>query len=102
MHLVLFTVSTVAMCAGVGGTITVSSNEQILQVSMIRMGSSTHSVNLDQRRLELCGDTSLSCNCDMSVTLTIPGEGIAIPGYWMMFAINAAGVPSVGEIFQVV
>ena len=90
------------MRAGVGGQITVTSTEELLQVSMIRMGSSTHSVNLDQRRLELCGDTSLSCNCDLSVTLTVPGEGIAIPGYWMMFGVNAAGVPSVGEIFQVI
>lgn len=96
--------ATKAVChpdAGLGETITVTSDEDILQVSMIRMGSSTHSVNLDQRRLELCGDTSLSCNCETTVTVTVPGEGIAIPGYWMVFVINAAGVPSVGFTVQV-
>ena len=29
-------------------------------------------------------------------TLTIPADpGIALPGYWHLFAVNAAGVPSV-------
>jgi galactose oxidase len=80
---------------------TVTSNEPILQVSMIRMGSSTHGVNLDQRRLELCGDTSKSCKCELTATVVVPASGIAIAGYYMVFVVNAAGVPSIGEVVQV-
>lgn len=78
-----------------------TSSEPLLQVSMLRMGSSTHSANTDQRRLELCGDTSSSCDCETSVTLTVPGSGIAIPGYWMVFGVNAAGVPSIASTIRV-
>ncbi len=29
-------------------------------------------------------------------TLTVPSDaGIATPGYWYLFAVNAAGVPSI-------
>lgn len=69
-------------------------------VSMIRMGGQTHSTNTDQRRLELCGPSTTACTGNFSF-VTIPGQGIAIPGLWMVFGINQAGVPSIGTIFRV-
>ena len=87
--------------AGTGDTLTIASSEALLQVSMVRMGSSTHSPNTDQRRLELCDDTSASFNCDTTATVTVPGSGVAIPGYWMVFGVNAAGVPSVAATITI-
>ena len=63
-------------------------------VSMIRYSGSTHSTNTDQRRLELCGPSTEACG-GANPMVAIPGAGVAIPGYWMVFGINAAGVPSV-------
>ena len=63
-------------------------------VSMVRCSSTTHSTNTDQRRLELCGPSTEARDGDAS-EVAIPGAGVAIPGYWMVFGIIAAGVPSV-------
>ncbi|KXH64250.1 galactose oxidase [Colletotrichum nymphaeae SA-01] len=65
--------------------------------SMIRMGTSTHAVNTDQRRCPLEAQAN-----DNQYTVTVPGDaGIALPGYWMLFAVNEAGVPSVAKTFRV-
>jgi galactose oxidase len=69
-------------------------------VSMIRISGSTHSANTDQRRLELCGSSTAPC-AGATATVTVPGPGIAIPGPWMVFGINSAGVPSVSKILTV-
>ena len=69
-------------------------------VSMLRMGGATHGTNTDQRRLELCGPSTSPCG-GASASLTVPGAGIAIPGNWMVFAVNAAGVPSVASTLVV-
>ncbi|NJR43357.1 MAG: DUF1929 domain-containing protein [Akkermansiaceae bacterium] len=66
-------------------------------VSMVRLGSATHSANTDQRRLELCGPAAGACG-GATKTVTVPGAGIAIPGKWMVFGINGAGVVSVSKI----
>ena len=73
----------------------VTGSEALSMVSMIRFSSATHGTNTDQRRLELCGPSSTACG-SANPNVAIPGEGVAIPGYWMVFGINAAGVPSVG------
>jgi galactose oxidase len=78
----------------------VTGSEALSMVAMVRMGTSTHSVNTDQRRLELCGDATTACG-GATPTATIPGEGLAIPGNWMVFGLNLDGVPSVAEILKV-
>ena len=81
-----------------GGNITVSMEaEGNYTFSMVRFGAATHSVNTDQRRCPLNGEGS-----GRSFTLTVPADaGVALPGYWMMFAINEAGVPSLAKTFRV-
>ena len=82
---------------GVGGSITVVTNSPVTRFSLIRYGSATHTVNTDQRRLAF--DSGIS---GMINTITIPGDpGIALPGYWMVFALNANGVPSVAKTIRV-
>ena len=64
-----------------GQQLTVSSNEALQSICIIRYGSSTHSVNTDQRRIELCGPAVGICIGSTSNTVTIPGDpGKAIPG----------------------
>ena len=65
--------------------------------SLIRMGSNTHTVNTDQRRIPL---TPTAVN-GSTYTLAIPSDaGKALPGYWYLFAI-VGGVPSVAKIVKV-
>lgn len=62
-------------------------------MSLVRVGSTTHTVNTDQRRLVLeftaIADGLADCRA------TLPGNpGVLVPGYWMLFAVDTAGVPS--------
>lgn len=64
--------------------------------SMVRMGSSTHTVNTDQRRVPLTASRSGNV-----YTIRLPSDpGILLPGYWYLFAMGN-GVPSVAQIVQV-
>ncbi|MCJ1477024.1 hypothetical protein MMC13_005695 [Lambiella insularis] len=77
----------------VGGRITVVTNMAVTQFSLIRYGSATHTVDTDQRRIALTPAVSGTTS-----TIAVPGDaGIALPGYWMLFALTAAGVPSVAS-----
>ncbi|KAL9119540.1 MAG: hypothetical protein Q9187_003906 [Circinaria calcarea] len=77
----------------VGGTITITMNSAVSSFSLVRFGSTTHTVNTDQRRIPLTARAS-----GLTYTVTVPGDpGIALPGYWMLFALNSAGVPSVAR-----
>ena len=83
---------------GLGASITVSMDSAVTAFSLIRQGSATHTVDTDQRRIPLT-PTSTGTN---TYSVTIPGDaGVALPGYWMLFAVNAAGVPSVANVVQV-
>ena len=78
----------------VGSQITVTTNSAVTRFSLIRYASNTHTVNTDQRRIPLV-PTSAGTN---RYTITVPNDaGIAIPGSWMLFALNSAGVPSVAK-----
>jgi galactose oxidase len=79
---------------GLGGTITMGLNSPITTMSMIRYGSTTHTVDTDQRFIAL----SFTNAGGYSYTFSVPTDpGIALPGYWMVFAINSAGVPAVAQ-----
>ena len=81
-----------------GNTITVKTNTAVTAMSLIRYGSATHTVNTDQRRISL---TLTSAGTD-SYTVTIPNDyGIALPGYWMLFAIDGNGRPSVASTIHI-
>jgi galactose oxidase len=80
-----------------GATITVATNRAVTGFSIIRMGTATHSVDTDQRRIAL-NPTTVSGG----YRLTIPSDkGVAVPGYWMLFALDSNGVPSVAKVIRV-
>lgn len=76
-----------------GGTLQFTSPEasDLSSVVLIRPGSSTHEVDTDQRSVPLSFAVS-----GTTVTANVPGSvNVAPPGYYMLFAVNRAGVPSV-------
>ena len=79
----------------VGTSITVTTDSTVTKFSLIRYGSATHTVDTDQRRIGYTANGT-------SNTLTLPSDsGVALPGYWMLFAVNAAGVPSIAKTILV-
>jgi hypothetical protein len=69
----------------------------ITQVNWIRLGSVTHAFDESQRinRLSFVAGAG-------SLTATAPSDAIAAPpGYYMLFILNASGVPSVAKIIQI-
>jgi galactose oxidase len=80
-----------------GESFVVTANKALSTIALVRFGSATHAVNTDQRRIELCGKASKACAAAAGnkYTVTIPARpGIVIPGNWMVFGVDAAGVPS--------
>ena len=76
-----------------GQTLTATTNGAISKWSLVRLGSSTHTVNTDQRRIPLTATGGPG-----GYNIVVPNDyGILLPGYYWLFAINAAGVPSVGK-----
>jgi hypothetical protein len=64
---------------------------------LIRCGSTTHSFNSDQRYVGL----TITSQQTGSITVRTPPDGfVAPPGYYMLFVLTAAGVPSVAPIVQ--
>ncbi len=70
----------------------------LAKVVLIRAGSSTHEIDTDQRSVPLSFTTSQD-----TVTAQVPANAQAAPaGYYMLFAVNTGGVPSVAPWVRVV
>lgn len=86
-----------AVGVGQAFTAAVVGGVPISRVTMVRTGSVTHSYNSDQRFLE----PSFTQSGD-SLSITMPeNENVALPGYYMLFALDQAGVPSVARMVRV-
>jgi hypothetical protein len=69
----------------------------IKRVTLVRSGSVTHSNNMDQRFLDLAFTAS-----GTTLNVSMPTDaGDVPPGFYMVFAINASGVPSIAKIVRV-
>ena len=68
----------------------------IASVVLVRPGSQTHAFDMDQR---LVGMNFTVSNGRLNVTAP-PHGNIAPPGYYMLFVLNTAGVPSVARFVQ--
>lgn len=82
---------------GFGSSFSVTTEgEDVGRFSLIRLSSVTHSTNFDQRFINM----PFNRNGTQS-TMTAPANGnLAPPGYYLLFALNAKGVPSVGKILR--
>lgn len=71
--------------------------QQIASVTMIRMSSVTHSVNFEQRYVGL----EIQAVGESTVLATVTSnENLAPRGYYMLFIVDADGVPSVAQIVR--
>jgi hypothetical protein len=78
--------------------VTTSNPADIASVALMRPGSSTHAFNFEQRLVNL----AFTPGSGTTLTLTSPpNANVAPPGYYMLFLINRAGVPSVAAWVQV-
>lgn len=82
----------------VGSKLTVNVDTANAKLALIRIGSATHSVNSDQRRVPL---TNVSVR-GSSYSTTLPSDsGILIPGNYYLFAVSSTGVPSVAKTIKI-
>jgi galactose oxidase len=80
-----------------GSSVTITTGSPVSSFALVRMGSVTHSVNTDQRRVPL-GHISTGPN---TYSVAIPSDpGVAIPGYYMLFALDGEVVPSIARIVR--
>lgn len=75
-----------------GGNFTITTDSEVVSASLVRYGGATHSLNNDQRRIPL---TLRDSSAPFNYFVSIPADGgVAIPGYYMLFVLDAQGVPS--------
>ncbi len=76
-----------------GATLTITTDKPVASFALVRVGTSTHSVNSDQRRVAL---TPVPAGQN-AYQVTIPADrGTTVPGPWLLFALDQHGTPSVG------
>ncbi|HWZ59729.1 MAG TPA: galactose oxidase-like domain-containing protein [Gemmatimonadaceae bacterium] len=90
---------------GYGARFTVwTQNVVPTKVLWIRTGATTHSFNENQRLnyLNFVANPSPAGSASTPVSVTAPANAsLAPPGHYVLFVLNAAGVPSVGQIIQI-
>jgi Domain of unknown function (DUF1929)/Bacterial Ig domain len=92
------TISSAPSSAGYGSQIQISTPDaaSIQKVALVRLGAVTHSNNMEQRYVPLnftAGSGSLTASIPASVN-------VAPPGFYMLFIIDGAGVPSVAKMVR--
>lgn len=81
-----------------GASFTVTTNSAVSSFALVRQGAVTHTTNNDQRRVPLKA-TNTGTN---TYSLAVPADpGVVLPGYYMLFAMNANRVPSVAATLQI-
>jgi galactose oxidase len=92
------TISSAPTSATTGQTISVTTGGPVSSFTMMRYGEATHSVDNDQRRIPL----SIVSSSGNTYQLAIPSDpGIALPGPYMLFAMDANGTPSVSSTISI-
>jgi hypothetical protein len=82
-----------------GGVMSVQTPDaaSIASVSFVRLGSVTHTYNMDQRLIPLSFNAAAG-----SLNITSPSDAVtAPPGYYMLFLVNANGVPSIASFVRI-
>ena len=80
-------------------TITAGAGNKITRITLVRAGAATHTFNNETRFFELKISTGIGTRV---VTVNTPANNKrAPPGYYMVFAWNEFGVPSVSKIIEI-
>ncbi len=81
-----------------GQTIDVSATHEVSRFTMVKMSSTTHAINSDMRFLNV----QFTPAFDGHYSLTLhTNRNVMTPGYWMLFALNTQGVPSLAKVIKV-
>ena len=92
------TITSAPATTAAGSTFTANTDRAVAQFTLMRLGAVTHSVNNDQRRIPLTA-TAVS---DTSYNVMVPADrGIVLPGYYLLFALDSGGVPSVAKTVRI-
>ena len=84
--------------AAYGTTITVATDSPIDSFAIVRLSSATHATNNDQRRLPL----NFRSTGGNVYSVDIPSNpGWALPGEYMLFAMNVDGTPSISRPLRI-
>ena len=75
--------------------ISVSDPSAVAKVVLMRPGATTHAVDMEQRSVELARRSE-----DGVVLTSPPDPSVAPPGWYMLFVLDARGVPSVARWIQ--
>jgi hypothetical protein len=70
----------------------------VTKVNLVRLGALTHGVNSSQ----VFYPAAFSRGAGLVNTIAPPNGNYAPPGYYMLFLVNASGVPSIGRILQLI
>ncbi len=91
-------ISSAPSVIGYGRTFNVSATAGASKFSLIKMSGTTHNLNSDLRFIPVpFTETSAG-----QYSLTVPSNpNVLTPGYWMLFVLNAQGVPSAAKVMQV-
>ena len=77
--------------------LTLQAPATIERIHLIRMGAATHNSNVEQRLIPL----RFSQN-GLALSATLPASaGIMPPGYYLLFVLDEAGVPSTGKVIRI-
>ncbi|MEU1232375.1 discoidin domain-containing protein [Streptomyces sp. NPDC005828] len=84
--------------AAAGTSLTVTTEGPVASFVLMRAAAATHSTDNDQRRVPL---TSTAAGTG-TYTVSIPADkGVVLPGTYMLFALDAQGVPSIAKFITV-
>ena len=87
-----------AVLPGAEFTIHVDDPTAIKSLALMPFGAVTHSFNMAANRIEL----PFTVQADGSLLVDLPSNpNVLTPGYWMLFAIDNAGTPSIASTIQV-
>ena len=77
-----------------------SGSNGVSRVTLVKTGSATHGFNMDQRFIELAF-TRTAVTGGSALAVQAPARaGEATPGYYMLFVLDDAGVPSQAKILR--
>src|SRR5207245_7343126 len=80
-----------------GPTTLIGTSDSIAKVSWIRLSAVTHAFNQEQRFIPLSFTAGTG-----GINVTFPSSAnISPPGYYMLFLLNSADMPSVGKIINI-
>ena len=77
-----------------------TSTRAVSRVTLVKTGSATHGLNMDQRFIELSFVRTATAGGDTLAVQAPARAGEATPGYYMLFVFDDAGVPSEARILR--